>query len=63
MLDSVLDVGARRASRAHRPSLYCRFLKCPLDLLLLVLIIPFVLPIVFVLAALIRADGGPAFYS
>lgn len=63
MLDSVLDVGARRASRARRPRLYGRFLKRPLDLLLLLLMLPFVLPIVAVLAALIKADGGPAFYS
>lgn len=63
MLDSVLDAGARRVSRARRPRLYGRFLKRPLDLLLLLLMIPFVLPIVLALAALIKADGGPAFYS
>jgi exopolysaccharide production protein ExoY len=43
--------------------LYRRFIKRALDVILVLLMLPFVLPVVIGLALLIRADGGPAFYS
>ena len=47
---------------AARSGVYSRRLKRGLDLLLVLLAAPFVVPLVFVLAFLVRRDGGPAFY-
>lgn len=65
-MSSVLTGGARAS--AAKPGLYGFApyhggLKRCLDIVLVVLGAPFVLPLVLVLAALIRRDGGPAFYS
>ena len=47
---------------AARSGVYSRRLKRGLDLLLVLLAAPFVVPLVFFLAFLVRRDGGPAFY-
>jgi lipopolysaccharide/colanic/teichoic acid biosynthesis glycosyltransferase len=49
----------------HRPheSVYSRYTKRALDILLVLLVLPAILPMIIVLAAIIRTDGGPAFYS
>lgn len=44
-------------------SAYARFLKRPLDILLILLAAPIVLPVVIVLALMILAHGGKPFYS
>jgi exopolysaccharide production protein ExoY len=41
---------------------YRRYLKRTFDVLVILLAAPFVLPLVLVLALLVRRDGGPAFY-
>jgi len=51
---------AVRAERSN--SLYRRFMKRTLDVTLVLLAAPFVVPIVFVLAALVALDGGQPFY-
>ncbi len=63
MFDSTLDIRAGRVGGVRRPSLYFRFFKRPLDLFLLLLMVPIVLPTLLVLATLVMSDGGPAFYS
>jgi lipopolysaccharide/colanic/teichoic acid biosynthesis glycosyltransferase len=64
---SEIDAGAvdRRFVRdASGPDgLYRRSLKRLLDCLLVLLAAPIVVPTVLLLAALVRLDGGPAFYS
>lgn len=42
--------------------LYTRFLKRWLDVALIVLAAPFVLPVVLILGLMVRRDGGPVFY-
>lgn len=46
-----------------RPWFYRSFLKRPLDLFLILLATPVILPLIFVLALLVKRDGGKAFYS
>ena len=46
---------------AHRG--YARFVKPTLDKILVLLAAPFLIPLVAVIALMIRRDGGPAFYS
>ncbi|SES73359.1 Sugar transferase involved in LPS biosynthesis (colanic, teichoic acid) [Oceanicella actignis] len=43
--------------------IYARWGKRALDLLLVIAAAPIVAPVVFLLALLVRRDGGPAFYS
>lgn len=54
---------AIRPSPRHGRALYRDGGKRCLDIALVLLGAPFVLPLVLILAALIRRDGGPAFYS
>ena len=54
----IADAGARRRL-GRRLS---RFFKRGLDILLVLLVAPFVLPVVLVLGLMIRRDGGAAFY-
>lgn len=48
-------IGAKR--------IYARWIKPTIDKLLVLLAAPFLLPLVGIIALMIRRDGGPAFYS
>jgi len=50
------------AEPTAREGVYSRRLKRAFDLLLVLLAAPIVLPVVMLLAFLVRRDGGPAFY-
>jgi exopolysaccharide production protein ExoY len=59
--EEVLDAPVRDED-APATNLYHRYVKRTLDIVILLLTAPFVLPLVLVLARLVRRDGGPAFY-
>jgi lipopolysaccharide/colanic/teichoic acid biosynthesis glycosyltransferase len=52
----------RRTSRPAAGGSYARFVKRGLDLLVVLLAAPFVLPVILLLGLAIARDGGPAFY-
>jgi exopolysaccharide production protein ExoY len=52
-----------RAGSPRSGGLYNRAVKRAIDIFLVVLSAPFVVPLVGILALLVRRDGGPAFYS
>lgn len=52
-----------RASFVHGDGFYTRYLKRPLDILLVCLALPVLLPVVLVLLVMIASDGGKPFYS
>ena len=54
---------AVRAGSPQRLGLYRNFLKRSLDILVVLVAAPFVLPVVLLLGLLISRDGGSAFYS
>lgn len=56
------DVSATGFTAPATGGLYERQVKRWIDVLLILLAAPFVLPLVLVLALLVRRDGGPAFY-
>lgn len=47
----------------HRPSIYARHVKRPLDILAVLLSSVIVVPVVILLALILAADGGNPFYS
>jgi exopolysaccharide production protein ExoY len=51
-----------RPSDARRSGIYANHLKRPLDVVIVVLLLPIVLPVLLILIALIKLDGGTAFY-
>ena len=48
--------------RTSQPGLYGRHLKRIFDVMAVLLALPVVLPLILVLALLVKRDGGPAFY-
>lgn len=52
-----------RASFAHGDGFYTRFLKRPLDILLVLFALPVLLPVVLVVLFMVAKDGGKPFYS
>lgn len=58
-----VSVAGVKSTRQPKPWFYRTFLKRPLDILLVVMAAPFIVPIVFVLAFLVMRDGGNPFYS
>lgn len=44
-------------------SFYARFVKRPLDILAVIALLPIILPVILILAFLVRRDGGRPFYS
>lgn len=64
-----VSVGSKQPTQSgpsigpRRPSIYRRWFKRPLDIVLVLLGSPFVLPIVLVLMILVWMDGGRPFYS
>lgn len=62
-LDRASVERASVAGAGQRRGLYRNVLKRWLDVLLILAALPVVLPLVLGLAALVRLDGGPAFYS
>ncbi len=63
MLNGVLVAQRTSIQKVSRPGLYARLVKRPLDLVLLLMMLPFVLPMIALLAVVIMTDGGPALYS
>jgi exopolysaccharide production protein ExoY len=61
---SEIGTGSDSAAREGRPGsgLYATHLKRLLDVTAVIAALPFLVPLVLVLAFLIRRDGGPAFY-
>ncbi|SET20850.1 sugar transferase [Paracoccus homiensis] len=51
------------APARSKPWFYRSFLKRPLDLFLILLATPVIVPLIFLLALLVKRDGGNAFYS
>lgn len=60
------DIGTDRdsieGSPGPGPGLYANYLKRALDILVILLAVPILVPVVLLLALLVRSDGGPAFY-
>jgi len=57
------DAGFREdSSPAIRTGLYRHYCKRAFDIVAVLLVAPFVLPLVLVLGLMVRRDGGPAFY-
>lgn len=54
---------SRGEDRPSKSFFYRNFFKRPLDILLVVLSSPFVVPVIIVFAAMIMLDGGNPFYS
>ncbi len=44
-------------------SLYARFFKRPLDILMVICVLPIAIPLILILSAFIAMDGGSPFYS
>lgn len=63
MIGDVIESEPKLRDSHARLGLYSRLIKRVLDLLLVLLALPAVVTLVILLAFLIRADGGPAFYS
>jgi exopolysaccharide production protein ExoY len=61
--DLSADLDAGIAARPLVQRVYARRLKRGLDLALVLLAAPFVLPLIALLALLVALDGGPAFYG
>jgi lipopolysaccharide/colanic/teichoic acid biosynthesis glycosyltransferase len=57
------DLDAGLAARPAVQGFYARRLKRGLDLALVLLAAPFVLPLIALMALLVALDGGPAFYG
>lgn len=47
----------------HTKSLYSQSVKRPLDVAISIVLLPILLPVIFVLYALVRASGGPGFFG
>lgn len=63
MIGEIIEIKAG-TGRTHVPiGFYRRFAKRAIDIVLVLMAMPAVIPIVIVLALLIKADGGPVFYS
>lgn len=54
------DIASRQLSE---PGLYGRYVKRAFDITAIILAFPIILPLIAVLALLVKLDGGPAFYS
>lgn len=60
---ALVPVTGLEAAESSKPWFYRNIVKRPLDILLVLLGAPFVLPLVFVLAIVVLRDGGNPFYS
>jgi exopolysaccharide production protein ExoY len=63
MIGDIIEAETRVRGSQIQIGFYRRFAKRLIDIVLVMLAMPAVIPIMIVLAILIRADGGPAFYS
>lgn len=63
MIGDVIEAASEARSRRVPIGFYRRFAKRLIDLVLVVLAVPAVIPVLIVLALIIKADGGPVFYS
>ena len=61
-LHKTVDLGGEGARNAPR-GVYDRFLKRLFDIVAVMLVVPFVLPLVLVLGILVARDGGPVLYT
>lgn len=62
-LDQRVRPESKRAATSRRATVYAGLPKRMFDLIFVLLVAPFVLPLVGLLALLVCLDGGPAFYS
>ncbi|MBU3029849.1 sugar transferase [Paracoccus sp. XHP0099] len=60
---AVVSVSGAKIVKQSKPWFYRKLLKRPLDVLLVVLGAPFIVPIVLVLAFIVLREGGNPFYS
>jgi len=60
---ATLDVSPAVVGSTHKNSLYKNFIKRIADLTLALVLLPAVLPIIFVLYLLVRRDGGNGFFG
>ena len=57
------DARSQAAEFVIQPGLYRRFFKRVFDIVLVLATAPFTVPLVFLIALMVKRDGGPAFYS
>lgn len=57
------DTAISPHTQGLKPTLYRHFGKRAFDLLFLMATLPIVLPVILIVAAIVRLDGGPAFYA
>lgn len=60
---AVVSVSGVKSGKQSKPWFYRKFIKRPVDVLLIVMSAPFVVPLILVLALLVLRDGGNPFYS